>query len=117
MTAINTAPASRDLTMHGHVSNRAAERRFIQNARIDYLNNGGLVAVYSPGSSAYQPAKVYSVEGLVKVTRPAWVFAAAIAQREAAKAEARQRLHNERLERAAVLAVLSMESDDAPLSA
>ena len=104
---INTAPASRELTLFSRVINRDGERAQIRRAKAVYFRNGGLIGVYAPGAAWDAPAAAKQVirsHGRDKTVHAdvTEYLAPLKAHMEAKRARAR-RLHDERLARAASL--------------
>lgn len=111
---INISPADRSFTETGAIFNRAAERTMIARKRVSYMRAGGMIAHYGKESSWDKPASVTTMVGRKTVKGDVKAYVDGIKARLEAKAQAKRRLHDERL---AVAAVLSMVPDDAPVSA
>lgn len=110
MAKINVLPAARDLTEHGRVFNRAAERIAIARGLVRYQRQGGLVAHYAKGSTWDRPYSVTTRVGRKTVHGDVAVYVDSIKARLAVKAAAKRRQHDERLERAKGFMV-NQESD------
>lgn len=102
--AINTFPASIELTAHDTIRNRGVERFNLARAIVRYQRNGGLIGVYAPGATWDNPYTAKGMLGRHGVEGYVADYMAPLKARLAEKAAKARRLHDERLARAAALA-------------